>query len=311
MKKLSFALAVLMAFATTSQAQFTPPPGQPGSGTVTTTGLALPSSVFTVTGSPVITAGTLTGTFKTQTGNTFFAAPNGSTGVPTFRSLTGADLPAPGASSLGGVFSTSAPSNQFMTGIGLTGNLIFAQPSFANLSGSATTAQLPIGTSGSTVPLLNGNNTHSGNNAFTGTNAFTHANVASSGAGSLQLGNQTVVAGSKMKIDNYWTDGVNDAANEGGIWPTSTYAANAISRTVDATTVTGQGSGNLNNGPLSGQFVTMFNNGATADVVPHLGDCINLVSSTHCFGMNAIARSATGTSSTLTGGGLGGDVPKG
>jgi len=62
-------------------------------GTVTSVALALPS-IFTVSGSPVTTSGTLTGTFNTQTANTVFAGPStGSPAVPTFRSLVLADLP--------------------------------------------------------------------------------------------------------------------------------------------------------------------------------------------------------------------------
>lgn len=59
---------------------------------VTSVALALPS-IFTVTGSPVTTTGTLTGTLASQTANTVFAAPNGSAGAPTFRTLVAADLP--------------------------------------------------------------------------------------------------------------------------------------------------------------------------------------------------------------------------
>ncbi len=78
----------------------------------------------------------------TQSANTVFAAPNGSSGTPSFRALVGADLPAPAASSLGGVESASAPANQFMTGISTGGAPTFAQPSFSNLSGAPSGAQL-------------------------------------------------------------------------------------------------------------------------------------------------------------------------
>lgn len=61
------------------------------SGTVTSVGLSLPA-IFTVTNSPVTASGTLTATFASQTGNTFLAAPNGSGGVPTMRSIAAADI---------------------------------------------------------------------------------------------------------------------------------------------------------------------------------------------------------------------------
>ncbi len=64
-----------------------------GGGTVTSVALSLPSFI-TVSGSPVTSSGTLTGTLASQTANQVFAAPNGSNGAPTFRSLVAADIPA-------------------------------------------------------------------------------------------------------------------------------------------------------------------------------------------------------------------------
>lgn len=63
-----------------------------GSGSVTSVGLSLPN-IFTVTNSPVTTSGTLTATLASQTANQVFAAPNGTSGSPTFRSLVAADIP--------------------------------------------------------------------------------------------------------------------------------------------------------------------------------------------------------------------------
>lgn len=91
----------------------------PGAGTLTvastrvsSVALALPSSVFTVTGSPVTSSGTLTGTFKTQNANTVFAGPSsGGAAVPTFRTLTAADIPAPTSLNYIEVSTTSTFSN--------------------------------------------------------------------------------------------------------------------------------------------------------------------------------------------------------
>ena len=64
-----------------------------GLGTVTSVALSLPS-IFTVSGSPVTTTGTLTGTLNTQTANTVFAGPaSGAAATPTFRALVSADIP--------------------------------------------------------------------------------------------------------------------------------------------------------------------------------------------------------------------------
>lgn len=63
-------------------------------GTVYYVALALPSSLFTITGSPVSTSGTLTGTFVTKAANTIFAGPvSGIQASPTFRAMVAADLP--------------------------------------------------------------------------------------------------------------------------------------------------------------------------------------------------------------------------
>lgn len=68
--------------------------GGGGGGTVTSVGLALPVSVFVVSGSPVVAAGTLTGSFVVQPANTVFAGPTaGAPAIPTFRGLVVADIP--------------------------------------------------------------------------------------------------------------------------------------------------------------------------------------------------------------------------
>ena len=64
-----------------------------GDGTVTSVALSLPG-IFSVSGSPITTAGTLTATLVNQNANLIFAGPStGSPAAPTFRSLVGADIP--------------------------------------------------------------------------------------------------------------------------------------------------------------------------------------------------------------------------
>ncbi len=64
-----------------------------GSGTVTSVALAAPS-LFSVTGSPITTTGTLTLALATQAANTFLGGPiSGAVAVPTMRLLTLTDLP--------------------------------------------------------------------------------------------------------------------------------------------------------------------------------------------------------------------------
>lgn len=68
-------------------------------GTVTSVALSLPA-IFTVTGSPVTSSGTLTATLASQATNLVFASPNGSSGTPTFRALVAADIPSLTASKI-------------------------------------------------------------------------------------------------------------------------------------------------------------------------------------------------------------------
>jgi hypothetical protein len=50
-------------------------------------------NIFTVSGSPITNAGTLSAALNSQTLNTFFAAPDGANGTPSFRALVPADIP--------------------------------------------------------------------------------------------------------------------------------------------------------------------------------------------------------------------------
>ena len=64
-----------------------------GTGTVTSVGFSTPS-LFTVSGSPVTGAGTLTLGLVPGSGNQVLATPSGATGVPGLRSLNSLDIPA-------------------------------------------------------------------------------------------------------------------------------------------------------------------------------------------------------------------------
>lgn len=67
--------------------------GGGGSGTVTSVALSMPA-IFTVSGSPVTSSGTLTAALASQSANLVFAGPTtGSAAAPTFRSLVAADVP--------------------------------------------------------------------------------------------------------------------------------------------------------------------------------------------------------------------------
>jgi len=75
-------------------------------GTVTSVALSLPD-IFTVSGSPVSSSGTLSAVLASQTAATVFAAPSGSSGAPTFRALVAGDIPTLTASKISD-FATTA-----------------------------------------------------------------------------------------------------------------------------------------------------------------------------------------------------------
>ena len=85
-------------------------------GTVTSVGLSLPS-IFSVSGSPVTGSGTLTATLNSETANTFFAAPNGSAGTPTFRALVAADVPTLNQNTTGTAASVTSATQSAITSI--------------------------------------------------------------------------------------------------------------------------------------------------------------------------------------------------
>lgn len=83
-----------------------------------------------------------------------------------------AGMQAPSTTVLGGILSSSAGSNQFATGVSTSGAVSYAQPACGSLSNSGTACQAATGTTGTTVPLNNGNNTLSGNNTYSGTSTY-------------------------------------------------------------------------------------------------------------------------------------------
>lgn len=83
-----------------------------GEGTVTSAGLALPTSIMSVTGSPVTSSGTLTGNLKTQSANLVWAGPtSGGAANPTFRALVTADMPYAATLTEGSVLFAGATGN--------------------------------------------------------------------------------------------------------------------------------------------------------------------------------------------------------
>ena len=88
-------------------------PGPGGHGTVTSVGLSLPA-LFTVTGSPVTTSGTLTATLAAQSANLVWAGPTtGTAAAPAFRSLVADDIPTIPSGKVSGLGTLATQSGTF------------------------------------------------------------------------------------------------------------------------------------------------------------------------------------------------------
>ena len=105
-----------------------------GSGSVSSVDLSMPS-IFTVSGNPVTTAGTLTVDLNTQSADTVFGNCTGSTAVPSFCSLIANQIPSTlNATTINGLTVTGAET--VSTTLGVTG---------------ATTLSSTLGVTGATV----------------------------------------------------------------------------------------------------------------------------------------------------------------
>lgn len=175
-----------------------------GSGTVTSVALSDGSSspIYSISGSPVTTSGTLTFTLATQSANTVFAGPTtGSAAQPTFRSLVSADIPNNAANTSGTAANITASSNTSLTtlsnlvsvGAITTGTwnattIAIAHGGTGQTSASAAfNALSPITTAGDLI-LGNGSNSATrlaiGANTFVLTSNGTTASWAAPAAGS-------------------------------------------------------------------------------------------------------------------------------
>ena len=164
--------------------------GGGGSGTVTSVGLSLPPFI-TVTGSPVSTSGTLTGTLATQTANKVFSGPtSGSAAAPTFRALVAADLP---SITYGAIQNESA-------------STFLGNPTGSPAAPSEITLYPNLGFVGtqlrSNVPICV---VTSAGNAITNTTTQTSCFTGATLTGSLTIPANTLQVGSRLRINIYGT----------------------------------------------------------------------------------------------------------
>lgn len=148
------------------------------SGSVSSVGLSLPS-LFTVTGSPITSSGTLTGTLANQSAGQVFSGPaSGAAAAPTFRTLVPNDLPLATSSVVGAVRPGSGlsidGSGSLSVNNGAAGN-VFVTPGtgYQQLLQVAPTYQSAVGTGYSSAPLLTDNNSGDTTSGYKGGGAGT------------------------------------------------------------------------------------------------------------------------------------------
>jgi len=127
-------------------------------GTVTSVGLSLPAE-FTISNSPVTTAGTLTGVWASQTAKYFFAAPNATAGTPSFRAIVASDIPAlsyapptSGTAILYGNGTGGFSSVTIGSGVSFAAGTLSATGSGGTVT--SVTATAPVASTGGTTPVI-------------------------------------------------------------------------------------------------------------------------------------------------------------
>jgi len=178
-----------------------------GTGSVTSVGLSLPA-IFTVSGSPVTTTGTLTAVLASQTANYFFAAPDGLAGAPTFRAIVATDVPTLNQNTTG-------------TASNVTGTVAIANGGSGQITASAAfNALSPITSTGD---LIIGNGANSATRLAIGANTYvltsngTTASWTAPTGGGASISNDTATATNLYPLFAAATTGT----------PTTIYTSNA------------------------------------------------------------------------------------
>lgn len=208
-----------------------------GTGSVTSVALSLPN-IFTVSGSPVTTNGTLTAALASQTAATVFAAPAASAGAPTFRALVAGDIPTLTAAKISD-FDTQVRTNPLNSLAAATGDYSMGGFKLTNLAApvnpndAARKADVDAAASGLDVKLS--------------VRVATTANITLSGTQTID--GVAVVAGDRVLVKDQSTGSQNGIyVVAAGAWSRSTDADTSAEVTAGMFTFVTEGTANADSG---------------------------------------------------------------
>lgn len=185
---------------------------------VTSVGLSLPN-IFTVSGSPVTTTGTLTAALANQNANIVFAGPSsGAAAGPSFRSLVVDDIPTLTASKISN-FDTQVRASRLDQLAVPTANVSLNSRNLTNLADPVSAQDA------ATKAYVDA--ARQGLDAKDSVRVATTANVALTGATTTTIDGVTLEAGNRILVKNQTT------GSENGIY---VFATGAWSRATDADT---------------------------------------------------------------------------
>lgn len=178
-----------------------------GAGTVTSVAMTVPT-IFSLTGSPITTAGTLALSLATQANNTFFAGPNGGGPLaPAFRVIADADVP--DTITIAGVNTVT------WTSVNKAGSSLadLATRNAADLTGTIPTTAVPA-----VLPAVNGA-------------ALTNLSASALASGTLACGRLPALTGDATSSAGSCATALANTAVTAGTYGNGT---NAVTITVDA-----------------------------------------------------------------------------
>jgi len=219
-----------------------------GDGSVTSVGLSMPGQ-FSVTGSPVTTAGTLTASWNDQSANAILAGPTaGGDNAPTFRALVNADIPATLTGKTYNGLTVSTGTNTFTLTRGSSTLTRSGAHALTLTTTGATSVTLPTSGTLATTAQLHDAVTLTGNNYLSLSGQQITAgdvNLASHVTGTLPVGSggtgSTTASGARSSL----------SAAAAGTCPSGQVVMNATTSAVQCIAV-GTGDGSVTSVDVSG-----------------------------------------------------------